>query len=222
MVRQDAVVEQLGPDGFDPDTCRWSTWWPATCSTGGHAGWSRLKSPPKTSGAPAAHSSAAPSASAQSARVRAFGSVVACRLTTHEPRPGRPVRHAALGQLRQLGDAVIADLAAHEQRVAAAAPRLHQVGVALGDRRRHRPEPVARGGRRARLGAGRAGERLGHHGGTSWSIATSHSQPASAAANCAASGAPAGGCARPWKRFQVRTRMVRRTVQGEARASRGR
>ena len=46
----------------------------------------------------------------------------------------------------------------------------------------------------------------GHHGGTSCSSATSQSQPASAAANSAASGRPAGGCARPWNRFQVRMR----------------
>ena len=47
----------------------------------------------------------------------------------------------------------------------------------------------------------------GHHGGTSCSSATSHSQPAIAAANSAASGRPAAGTARPWKRFQLRTRM---------------
>jgi ornithine carbamoyltransferase len=44
----------------------------------------------------------------------------------------------------------------------------------------------------------------GHQGGTSCRSATSHSQPASAAANSAASGRPAGGLERPWKRFQLR------------------
>src|SRR5215218_6989963 len=52
-----------------------------------------------------------------------------------------------------------------------------------------------------------AASRSGHHGGTSWSSATSQDQPASAAANSAASGRPAAGRARPWKRFQLRMRM---------------
>ena len=38
----------------------------------------------------------------------------------------------------------------------------------------------------------------GHHGGTSCSSATSHSQPASEAANSLSSECPAGGRERPW------------------------
>src|SRR6476659_8725137 len=48
----------------------------------------------------------------------------------------------------------------------------------------------------------------GHHGGTSCSRATSQSQPDSAAANPAVSARPAGGTARPWKRFQVSTSIT--------------
>src|SRR4051794_33366437 len=44
----------------------------------------------------------------------------------------------------------------------------------------------------------------GHHGGTSWSSATSHGHAASAAENSASRSRPAGGTARPWNRFQVR------------------
>jgi ornithine carbamoyltransferase len=49
----------------------------------------------------------------------------------------------------------------------------------------------------------------GNHGGTSWSSATSHSQPASAAANSRNCDRPEGGTERPWKRFHVRTRTAR-------------
>jgi ornithine carbamoyltransferase len=49
----------------------------------------------------------------------------------------------------------------------------------------------------------------GNHGGTSWSSATSHSQPASASANSRCSDRPDGGTERPWKRFHVRTRTAR-------------
>jgi ornithine carbamoyltransferase len=45
----------------------------------------------------------------------------------------------------------------------------------------------------------------GHQGGTSCSSATSQSQPASVAANSSKRSRPAGGFARPWKRFQLRT-----------------
>jgi ornithine carbamoyltransferase len=54
----------------------------------------------------------------------------------------------------------------------------------------------------------------GHHGGTSCSSATSHSQPASAAANSGRSEPRVSGTERPWKRFQVSTRIAtaRRSV----------
>ena len=48
----------------------------------------------------------------------------------------------------------------------------------------------------------------GHHGGTSCSSATSHSQPASRAANSSSSERGVSGTDRPWKRFQVRTRIA--------------
>src|SRR6185437_890403 len=46
----------------------------------------------------------------------------------------------------------------------------------------------------------------GHHGGTSWSSATSHSHPARAAQNSSNRSRPAGGTERPCRRFQVSTR----------------
>src|SRR4051794_19158457 len=54
----------------------------------------------------------------------------------------------------------------------------------------------------------------GHHGSTSCSSATSHSQLASRAANSGSSECGVSGFERPWKRFQVRTRrgIARRSV----------
>jgi ornithine carbamoyltransferase len=54
----------------------------------------------------------------------------------------------------------------------------------------------------------------GHHGGTSWSSATSHSKPASIAAKSGSRECGVSGTERPWKRFQVSTRVAiaRRSV----------
>ena len=99
----------------------------------GTTGARRLRSPPSTTGAPADHSVAVGAARSTSACARASECAWACRLHTHQPRSRRtPCTTRRSGQRAQRAQAVLAHaLAAHEDRVGAAAPRLDEVGAAL-------------------------------------------------------------------------------------------
>ena len=152
----------------------------------GIAGCVELRSPPNTSGAPPAHSSAVAAASSE------VGPALLGRV-----RRGVQVDHPAAGlepdavhraplrpprQLARRGGRRSGPRRADEDRVAAAAVGGEQVRVAARRSRGAREPEVPRGaapsGRSRRAARPSSG---GHHGGTSWSSATSHSQPASVA-----------------------------------------
>ena len=134
----------------------WSTLWPATCvEARRRAGARVLRSPPSTTGAPAdqrgraccAASRRRPAPAPRSAPGRA-----GC--TTHQPRSqAHAVHHAPLGPARAACATRCSRdrLAAHEDRVGAAAPGLDRRRAgARAAQREQRQQPVARGQRGAR------------------------------------------------------------------------
>ena len=175
----------------------------------------RLKSPPTTSGAPAAHRSEVRATSSPS-RWRA--NLVAGRVDVDDPE-ARP-RATPRGPSGALGSA----------RAAACGGRRSGRGGRGSRSRRRRLTPIRSGQRVAiarraasrplrevstnRYSASSSAPRpAGHHGGTSWSSATSHSQPPRAAVNSRRRSRPADGWARPCIRFHVSTRK-RITIVG--------
>ena len=179
----------------------------------GLAGALTLKSPPRTSGRAARPSAARVARAARGPRcaprpASAPGVEVAPPTRRSSSRTACTTRRS--GRRRSRGCACSA-IAAPRTRIALAPPPLDLItsGQRSATHAAQRQQRVARrqracaASRRARARAAR-----GHHGGTSCSSATSQSQPASVARELVRAGrVPRGGTARPWKRFQVRTRM---------------
>ena len=175
----------------------WSTWWPATCRRPGIAGRVEFRSPPKTSGAPPAHASAVAAASSRSAR-RCSGGCVE-RVQVDDPAAAAsatPCMTRRSGRASARASRCSRDRARRARGSRCSRRRWRQQVRVAGRDRAPQPEAgVARGAApSARSRRRRAPSRAGHHGGTSCSSATSHSQPASARQNsAAAAGARAAG-----------------------------
>src|SRR5215213_5074786 len=185
--------------------------WPATWRRPGIAGRVELRSPPNSSGAPAAHSSAVAAASSRSARRCSGGCVDACRLTTHPASPSATPCITRRSGRRVSSRVRCCPIARPRTRIALQpppfAPSRSGLRAAIARRTTRQPLRLVSAIRAlARVATPSFG---GHHGGTSCNSATSHSQPASAAQNSASSGRPAAGRARPWNRFQLRTTIAR-------------
>ena len=183
-----------GPRGSSPRSRTWSTLWPAAWRYPGGAGRPRwLRSPPRTSGP----SGAQASTTARPAPGRRPGgrAVPGWRAGWRRGAGRRGGRRAPRGA-RASGaapGAVLVDVPAHEDRVGAAARRLDDVGPALRGPAAQRQQLVARGQRRAVLGARGA-------------------RPARAATTAA----PPGAARRP-----IPTRPARARTHRAARAGRG-
>ena len=120
------------------------------------------------------------------------------------------MRDAPLGHQAQPPDAVLADrLSAHEDRVAAAAPRLEEVRPPLGHEALERRQDVARRERHPRARARRAAE-LGRPPRAAPPAAARRPTPSPAirAAKSGSSERRESGTERPWNRFQVSTRRA--------------
>ena len=181
-----------------------------------------LKSPPSTTGAPPAQPSIVGAASALALRRGGVVRTVACRFPTQFRSASRTAwSRRRSGSRPSTQRALLGD-----RRPRAPGSRSHPPpfdlitsGQRVGDRAAQWQQRVARGQHAPLLGARSAAQAArGHHGGTSCSSATSHSQPASAAANSSSRSRPAGGTARPWSRFQVSTRSDTRAPPYTSRA----
>ena len=190
VVGQPARVEHLGRVPARPSLNRWSTWWPATWRSPGQRDRAQVQVAAEQQQRPR-RPARAPRSVSRSAH--ASRCVEACRLTTQPSSSRTAVRLAPLGPPRE------------PRRSGAPAP-----ARARGSCSRRRRWPSA--GPAARLATARrsgspscatvstlrpsaphaAASAGGHHGGTSCSSATSHSHPASAAANSPSRGAPGG------------------------------